>query len=637
MSERKSLDQNPMYENDPGAELPNPMYNQDMYKRPFYSMSNVPPETDSMSATQTDGDPEQGYTERDSREISTKRGEASGKKQADNIASDDSDMQPYAVAYMCEDELLSYTPGHDKAQTNDPSKIRKDPHNSTSSGGASGDDTNLQNIGDPAIAPCRDHIINPDALTPNPMYMYAPNARAFQLRFCGCSYRRVGVAVTTATVLALLILGGTLVGLYFRGGVQDVKKPTAALETGQPAVVETYTCQPVVDTTHTPGQPTLDTTCTYTAGQPTLDTSYAADQSVLNTTSTPGQPAVVTTYTLDQPTLDTTYTAGPVDDTYTCDQPTVHTTDTHGQPSCCSPERYKSTNGVSEETPSEDKIPESEGIVTFGSSGYGKGKFVAPYGVAVTADNKIVVADSITKQIQVFNMKGEFLRLFSAVVPGGNGPMQPSDVTVDGEGDLWVLGGTGCRWGAMGPTCNVTVVRYDIRGEKACARTMFHPRTTGGLRNGIARDARNDNIIVALSDEILIFLPNGTLFHSFKKVPEGDNSRVTINTVGNIFVTDVHGSEHSVHVYAYTGKFLFKFGKGQLKSPQGICMDNLGNIIVANFEHQRVDMFTSRGKFLRTVVHVEHPTGVALGPGGQLVVANSKDKITIFPRHVALE
>ncbi|KAI8519774.1 hypothetical protein Bbelb_030310 [Branchiostoma belcheri] len=340
----------------------------------------------------------------------------------------------------------------------------------------------------------------------------------------------------------------------------------------------------------------------------------------------PGQPTLDTTYTPGQPTLDTTYTQCPV-----CCQRSSVTDQKSMSPS---------SNGFPEETSSAvPPLPitsqESyEGIVTFGRAGIGEGKFLANYGVAVTTDNKIVVTDSITKQIQVFNMKGKILRLFSAVVPGGSGPMQPSDVTVDGEGDLWVLGRTGCYWGVMGLTCNVTVVRYDIRGERACARTTLDPRTTGGgTRNGIARDARNDNIIVALYDEILIFLPNGTLFHSFKKVPKGDNSRVTINNDGNIFVTDV--SEHSVRVYAYTGKYLFKFGEGQLKSPQGICMDDLGNIIVANYEHKRVDMFTSAGKFVRTVVNVPRPTGVALGPGGQLVVTDGGYKITIFPRHIA--
>ncbi|KAI8485705.1 hypothetical protein Bbelb_365390 [Branchiostoma belcheri] len=55
----------------------------------------------------------------------------------------------------------------------------------------------------------------------------------------------------------------------------------------------------------------------------------------------------------------------------------------------------------------------------------------------------------------------------------------------------------------------------------------------------------------------------------------------------------------------------------------GICLDTLGRIIMANAKDGRIDMFTSLGKFVRTVAHIANPRGVAMGPCGDLVIVTS--------------
>ncbi|KAI8484965.1 hypothetical protein Bbelb_373720 [Branchiostoma belcheri] len=94
-------------------------------------------------------------------------------------------------------------------------------------------------------------------------------------------------------------------------------------------------------------------------------------------------------------------------------------------------------------------------------------------------------------------------------------------------------------------------------------------------------------------------------------------------------------------MYSHSGDKIFDIGIGANRLPhyRGVCLDTLGRIIVANNGGNRIDMFTSRGEFLRTIAHVENPWGVAVGPNGDLVVTRAvsyKSTVTIFPCHLVL-
>jgi len=56
--------------------------------------------------------------------------------------------------------------------------------------------------------------------------------------------------------------------------------------------------------------------------------------------------------------------------------------------------------------------------IVFGGKGASPGNFSGPSGMAVSADNEIVVADVHNRRVQVFSTEGVFLRLFPAALPG---------------------------------------------------------------------------------------------------------------------------------------------------------------------------------------------------------------------------
>ncbi|XP_078678890.1 uncharacterized protein LOC144914651 [Branchiostoma floridae x Branchiostoma belcheri] len=497
-------------------------------------------------------------------------------------------ITPYAVAYMCQDD----TDNTDQTDTKTSSSSNNDTDVSASDGnlGDSGQTPvlSVQNTLSPNPMFVQNTLIpNPmcaqNALNPNPMYgqnALNPNPvpNVVQEADCVCTSRWVCAAVTAAVILVLLILVGTLAGLNLNAREQESQKPT----------------QPV-DTTNTTGQSTLDTP------------------------SIPDHPAC-------------------------CSSGETTMTDLLPNPTKCSVSGQTESKVSSNFTiPRGDPLPSSSNgsqvsyaghvkstPIVFGREGLSPGKISDPNGVAVSADNEIYVVDLNNKRVQVFSMNGTFLRLFPTEVPGGNGqamPMYPTDVDIDDEGHIWVVGKNFPTSGA------VHVVQYGLNGI---------PVTTFGVQRSdwfpvIAVNSRYNRINVVAHYEVLKFKPNGSFDGSFVK-EEGAELRygrhhITSDRDGNILVTDT--SLPGVKVYDHTGQRLFSFrtvsvGKGK---PRGICMDPQGHIMVADSGNGRVDMFTSRGKFVRTVVNVTNPWGIALGPGGQLVVTDvSNYTVTIFPR-----
>ncbi|KAI8484418.1 hypothetical protein Bbelb_378510 [Branchiostoma belcheri] len=249
--------------------------------------------------------------------------------------------------------------------------------------------------------------------------------------------------------------------------------------------------------------------------------------------------------------------------------------------------------------------------ITIGKYGREPGSFNFNRGVVVSARSEIFVTDFNNHRIQVFNMKGVYLRLFPTVVPGRGGKtMRPYDVAIDGDGYLWVVG-TYCY------EVHVVQCSYDGRPE-----TTFRAGSSE-WPTSIAVDVRNRKIVVTVSPNIHVFHPNGSLHQSFRNVKGCTLSFVASNNDGRIFVTD---RTHSFLEYNLSGNLLSKFtsahlGQGRkLCYPKGLFVDASGHIIVANQFKHRVDMFTSQGRFIRTVVtNTTYPYGIAAGPGGELV------------------
>eukprot|EP00058_Branchiostoma_floridae_P017845 XP_002603334.1 hypothetical protein BRAFLDRAFT_71373 [Branchiostoma floridae] len=301
------------------------------------------------------------------------------------------------------------------------------------------------------------------------------------------------------------------------------------------------------------------------------------------------------------------------------------------------PEVY--TNGVVTPTPvtykleSRTRIVNSKKKITFGGKGKGPGKFKGLTKVVVSRYNEIFVADGGNRRIQVFGMNGTFLRLFPAAVPGVTAKMMyPTDVTIDGKGNVWVVGFVVDS--KRREKC--VLVKYNKEGQPALNSANLLPCTYKYLVSATF-DAVNNKVIVAADTDIYIFSPDDSLYdRRFKSLKLA--KCVTSDKEGNIITAEGVG----VHVYNHhTGRLLFRIlwkAKGMgIDYPQGVYRDSLGNIIIGSVAH-RVDMYRYNGTYVRTVVEVRLPWDIAVGPDGQLVVTTRKTKnlVTIFPRHTLM-
>ena len=195
-------------------------------------------------------------------------------------------------------------------------------------------------------------------------------------------------------------------------------------------------------------------------------------------------------------------------------------------------------------------------INSFGEQGSGQAQFLSPYGVALSQDGHIVVADGENHRLQVLTTEGAFV---SAVGSKGSQPLQfqqPWDVAVHRSGKLFVTDSGNNRIQVL----NANLTYSQSFGSKGTLPGEFNnPR-------GIAIDSE------------------GTVY-----VADCDNNRVQKITFGdNVLqlaaVIDSKGEEH-----------------GHLNNPYGVCVDNNDILYVTECGSNTVCTFRTSGQFLEYV------------------------------------
>ncbi|KAI8519584.1 hypothetical protein Bbelb_028410 [Branchiostoma belcheri] len=185
----------------------------------------------------------------------------------------------------------------------------------------------------------------------------------------------------------------------------------------------------------------------------------------------------------------------------------------------------------------------------------------------------------------------------------------------------------------------LTYMRKDGERQFAFSPTMFRlvpspTTTTCGLLSNRAIVTET----VEHRGAVKVFGLNGMLERSFGRRqglmhPTG----ITVDSEDSILVLDY--STGYIYVYRDNGQFMFKFaGKGtnsgRLSLPLDICTDSSRHIIVADSGNRRVELFTSRGEFIRHIATDVEPLSIAVGPDGQLVLTEVLNKkVTILTNY----
>ncbi|WP_053368270.1 6-bladed beta-propeller [Bacillus sp. FJAT-27245] len=172
-------------------------------------------------------------------------------------------------------------------------------------------------------------------------------------------------------------------------------------------------------------------------------------------------------------------------------------------------------------------------------------------------------------------------------------------------------------------TNNKRVLAFDTRGnllfafgEEGSGKGQFK------FPYGISTDDQGRVFVADLyNGNISVFDEKGKFIDYFAQkvlADKGISAPAALRIIGNkVYMTDIKTSK--AYVFDLTGKLLLEVGKpgtgdGELNAPNGITADDEGNVYVVDTGNQRVQIFDSKGKFLKII------NGSANGKGESIFV-----------------
>ena len=102
--------------------------------------------------------------------------------------------------------------------------------------------------------------------------------------------------------------------------------------------------------------------------------------------------------------------------------------------------------------------------------------------------------------------------------------------------------------------------------------------------------------------------------------------------IGDVLYAVDKGNQ-SVHKFSFTGEHFDQFGsnEGQFKNPRGICTDGKGHILVADYDNERIQIFTTDGNFASSIDCHSAPYDVAVSNTGNIhVTLHTSDRVAVY-------
>ncbi|XP_017783740.1 PREDICTED: brain tumor protein [Nicrophorus vespilloides] len=258
----------------------------------------------------------------------------------------------------------------------------------------------------------------------------------------------------------------------------------------------------------------------------------------------------------------------------------------------------------------------------FGEFGVMEGQFTEPSGVAVNAQNDIIVADTNNHRIQIFDKEGRFKFQFGECGKRDGQLLYPNRVAVvRTSGDIIVT--------ERSPTHQIQIYnQYGQFVRKFGANILQHPR-------GVTVDNKGRIVVVECKVmRVIIFDQTGTVLQKFgcSKHLEFPNG-VVVNDKQEIFISD--NRAHCVKVFSYEGVYLRQIGgEGITNYPIGVGINATGEILIAdNHNNFNLTIFTQDGQLVSALESkVKHAQcfDVALMDDGSVVLASKDYRLYIY-------
>ncbi len=320
-------------------------------------------------------------------------------------------------------------------------------------------------------------------------------------------------------------------------------------------------------------------------------------------------------------------------------------------------------------------------LYKFGSNGFGAGQFLKPWGIAVDKDGNIYVGDNDTQtkgifSLQKFDNNGNFMTVIGSWGFNNDQFQSISDVDVDDSGNIYVCDLTKSvihrydkngnyldRFGVIGDLGNeyengkfASSHFFDLdnnnnlyvsdignrRIQKFNSNTIYQSRLGSSVNSPFP--ILGDFFAIGW---LTIHKPSGVAYvttgdqkiYSFNVSTMSNSEGEFLNPMGiavngsKIVVADAQS--YRIQSFDKNGNFQSMFGDynqtlGSFRSPNGLTLDNVGNIYVTDVKTNFVQKFLPNGSFLlgfggdgTTSGKFDKPQGIALDAGGNMYVTDS--------------
>ena len=221
----------------------------------------------------------------------------------------------------------------------------------------------------------------------------------------------------------------------------------------------------------------------------------------------------------------------------------------------------------------------------------------------------IAVAVRCRNQVHLIDSEWKFLRTIGDKGTGAEIMEAPTSVAFTSSGNILVV------QHILSLKKQLSV--FTERGHYITdiSKHVLFPRSVSVRKDG--------NLLVCDRYGVKVLSPDGTKLIQTIKAPYCDESPCfAVYHQGMFFVS--YANLHCVKTFSDDGQFLYEIGckgtgDGQLRSPQGLVIDKLNNLVVCDTNNKRLQVFSLEGKFLNSVTEEDSRTG---RPGSVTVVKN---------------